>query len=130
MVDSSFWIAIKYVRDKYHKQAISKFKKYIETEVVFTITDYIILETYAFMLRKASYEVAQNKLYMFLNSAHVQIYYNTEQSFLATYELCKKYPELSYVDANIVYTMHRLQIPTILSFDKNFDRVTTVNRIY
>ena len=91
IVDSVIWIALKYKKDKYHNHAVIKFNDIRKSNSKISVTDYIILETYAFLLRKVSYEIAVDTLEMFLNSPTIEIIYNSKQTFLATSAICQKY---------------------------------------
>ena len=130
IVDSVVWIALKYKRDKYHLQATTKFKEILKSKKKITVTDYIISETYAFLLRKSSYQVALDTLKMFFNSKSINILYNGEKSFRQTLSICEKHSELSFVDANIVLNMNMRGINDIFSYDNGFDNIKKIYRIH
>ena len=130
IVDSVVWIALKYKRDKFHKQATDKFLSIIKANTTLFVTDYIIIETYSFLLRKTSFEVAQEALQMFFNSNIIKIFFNDASTFSNTQSICKKYAKLSYVDANIVLNMKKYGISEIFSYDSGFDSIKAIKRIF
>ncbi len=123
------WIALKYQRDKYHRQARKLFPELIKTKKLF-VSDYIIIETYAFLLRKVSSEVAIETLEMFKNSNQIQIINNDFSTFENTYQILKKYKSLSYTDANIVYLMRKNKINEVYSYNDGFDGINGITRVF
>ena len=104
IVDTVVWIAIKYKRDKYHAKARKTFPELIKTKKI-VVTDYIVIETYAFLLRKVSSKIALETLDMFMSSNQIQIITNDSTTFENTYHIIKQYESLSFTDSNIVYLM-------------------------
>ncbi len=129
IVDTVVWIALKYQRDKYHRQARKLFPELIKTKKLF-VSDYIIIETYAFLLRKVSSEVAIETLEMFKNSNQIQIINNDFSTFENTYQILKKYKSLSYTDANIVYLMRKNKINEVYSYNDGFDGINGITRVF
>ena len=129
IIDSAVWIALKYVRDKYHKQAKVKFRKIMANETKLFVTDYIIIETYSFLLRKTSHEIAQETLNMFMRSKLVTILYNDSSTFSNTKKICEKYKQLSYVDANIILSLYNYGISELFTYDRGFDGIKAIKRI-
>lgn len=128
-IDSGIWIALKYQKDKYHEQA-KKLIPVLNKNKRNMITDYIILEVYAFLLRKANYQVAAETLEMFLRSKTIRIIYNSKNDFLESNKLAQRYSELSLADSNIVYHMRKSKSNRIMSFDPNFDGIGIISRLF
>ena len=128
-MDTVVWIALKYKRDKYHEQARKTFPELLKTKKVF-VTDYIVIETYAFLLRKVSYAVAFETLNMFFNSNQVEVINNNTSSFQNTYLTLELHKTLSFTDANILYLMRQMKIDEIYSYDDDFDNIKGIIRIF
>ena len=129
IIDSGIWNALKYQKDKYHNEAKKLAPTLLQNQIN-KVTDYIVLEVYAFLLRKANQQIAVETLQMFLNNKNIQIIYNTKFDFLESSRLSKKYTNLSLVDANILYHTLKTKIKRIMSFDSNFDVIKNVQRVY
>ena len=129
IVDTVVWIAIKYKRDKYHAKARKTFPELIKTKKI-VVTDYIVIETYAFLLRKVSSKIALETLDMFMSSNQIQIITNDSTTFENTYHIIKQYESLSFTDSNIVYLMRENKINEVYSYDKGFDGITGITRVY
>ena len=125
IVDSVVWIALKYEKDKYHLEARNLIPEIFKEKPV-VVSDYIISEVYSFLLRKTSFEIAQNTLEMFVSSDKVSIIYNDKDSFQETLEIVKRYPYLSIVDANIVLHAQKMKLE-YLSFDERLSALQKEN---
>ena len=121
IVDSVIWIALKYEKDKFHSKANKIRTSLFERNQIY-VTDYIIIETYSFILRKVGIETAVETLKMFQTSDRITVIYNDVASFKETLELVNVYPFLSIVDANIVYHSKKLDIG-YFTFDERLDQI-------
>lgn len=128
-IDSVVWIALKYEKDQWHPFAL-KLKNNIFKAKKILITDYIIIETFNFLLRKTSSDIAQDTLTMFLTSKKIEILYNDAISMLASQQILSKYPILSLTDANIIFYTQIKKDFDIMSFDSGFDAVPGITRIF
>ena len=128
MVDSGFWIALKYDRDKWHNKAL-EFKGLLAEADTIYVTDNIITETYNFLLRKVSYEAAHKTLVSFIQLPKIKILFNNSLILRSTFEVMKKHNHLSYTDANMVWHCNNMGIEKVLSFDSGFDQLDKVKRI-
>lgn len=73
-IDSVVWIGAKLKRDQWHSQSISIINKFLNKEInIVYITDYIVLESVNFLLRKAGFEVALETLNLFNFKIHERI---------------------------------------------------------
>lgn len=127
-IDSVVWIALKYKRDRWHEEANQLKNRIVRLEKIF-VTDFIIVETYNFLLRKVSLTAAQETLIMFLESQKVVILYNNFLTLSNSKKILEKHNHLSLTDANIVWFSENLNIEEIISFDKGFDSVSGIGRI-
>ena len=127
-IDSVVWIALKYTRDQWHKEATQLKNRILTLEKIF-VTDFVIVETYNFLLRKVSWTVAQETLGMFLESQKIVILYNNFLTLSNTKKILENHNHLSLTDANIVWFSENLNIKEIISFDKGFDSVSGIKRV-
>ena len=127
-IDSVIWIALKYNHYQSHIKATTLKEKTLSSKIIY-ITDYIVIETYNFLLRKVSSEIAKETLNVFLNSPKINILCNNKVSLEATKRILDIYPHLSFTDANIIWHCHLLDDNEIMSFDEGFDLVATIIRI-
>jgi len=101
IIDSVIWITLKYERDKFHSKARELIPEIIKNNQIF-VTDYIIIEVYSFLLRKAGIKVATATLDMFQHSEKIKILYNDDITFNETLPILSTHPFFSIVDANII----------------------------
>ncbi len=127
-IDSVVWIALKYKKDQWHKEATHLKNRIVRLEKIL-VTDFVIVETYNFLLRKISLTAAQETLVMFLESQKVVILYNNFLTLSNSKKILEKHNHLSLTDANIVWFSKNLNIEEIISFDKGFDSVSGIERI-
>ncbi len=129
MIDSNALIAHAYERDENHERALALLPSFTQGKKRH-VTDYCILETTNFLLRKSSFKDARNALENLTNASKIKIVYNDETSFKATKEIFSKYPGLSFTDANMILHMQTLNLKEILSFDAGFDKAKEIKRIH
>jgi len=66
-IDSVVWVGAKLKRDKWHDRSTVIINKFLNKEIkIAYITDYIVLETVNFLLRKAGFDVAFETLDLFV----------------------------------------------------------------
>jgi len=128
MIDSGVLIAYAYEKDEFHKRAMEVLPEFMKRNR--HITDYVVVETTNYMLRKVSFEAARKSLEQITNTNKIQVIYNDQLSFKATKEIFLKYPGLSFTDANMVFHMQRLDLKELLSFDGGFDKVREIKRVH
>ncbi len=129
MVDSGYWIALKYNMDKWHDDA-NKHKETLVNSKKIYITENILTETYNFLLRKVSHEAAYHTMQSFINLSKINILYNNSVIMRSTIDILKKYKQLSYTDANLIWHCKNLGIKELLTFDKGFDVIKGIKRLY
>jgi predicted nucleic acid-binding protein len=68
-IDSVVWIGAKLKRDKWHDKSSFILTKFLNKEITIAhVTDYVVLETVNYLLRKAGFEVALETLNLFQGS--------------------------------------------------------------
>jgi predicted nucleic acid-binding protein len=129
-IDSGIWIGAKLKRDRWHDQSVSIINKFLNKEIkIVYVTDYIVLESVNFLLRKAGFETALETLNLFLVHERVKIINVDEQLFKRASEILMSFPGLSLTDASIAITMEKLGIRKLYSFDGGFDRIEWIERL-
>ena len=129
-IDSVVWIGAKLKRDQWHDQSVSVINQFLNKEInIVYVTDYIVLESVNFLLRKAGFETALETLNLFMVHERVKIINVDEQMFKRASEIFTSFPGLSLTDASIVATMEKLGIRKLYSFDGGFDRIGWIERL-
>lgn len=129
-IDSVVWIGAKLKNDQWHKRSVEIIKSFIhhDIETVY-VTDYIVLETVNFILRKGGFDAAYATLNIFQNHERIKIVNVDEVTFTRAASIFKKYPGLSITDASIVAAMEERGIKNIHSFDRGFDKIDWITRL-
>jgi predicted nucleic acid-binding protein len=129
-IDSVVWIGAKLKRDQWHSQSVSIINKFLNKEInIVYVTDYIVMESVNFLLRKAGFETAFETLHLFLVHERVKIINVDEQMFKRASEIFMSFSGLSLTDASIVATMEKFGIRKLYSFDGGFDRIEWIERL-
>jgi predicted nucleic acid-binding protein len=124
------WIGAKLRNDQWHQQAIKIIKKFIDKNIEKVyVTDYIVLETVNFLLRKGGHNIAMETLDIFENHERIEIINIDEITFARASAIFKDYPGLSITDASTVSVMEELEIEQLYSFDSDFDRIDWITRL-
>lgn len=124
------WIGAKLKNDQWHQKSVEIINKFINKEIKSVyITDYVVLETVNFILRKGGFDAAQETLKIFENHERIEIINVDEITFARASSIFKEYPRLSITDSSIVAEMEELGIKHIYSFDKGFDKIDWIVRL-
>jgi predicted nucleic acid-binding protein len=124
------WIGAKLRNDQWHQQAIKIIKKFIDNKIEKVyVTDYIVLETVNFLLRKGGHNIAMETLDIFENHERIEIINIDEITFARASAIFKDYPGLSITDSSTVAVMEELEIEQLYSFDSDFDRIDWITRL-
>lgn len=129
-IDSIVWIGAKLKRDQWHEKSVPIINKFLNKEInIVYITDYIVLESVNFLLRKAGFEVALESLNLFKIHERIKIINVDTELFERTCEIFTEYPGLSITDASIVAAMEKVGVKKLCSFDGGFDKIRWVERL-
>jgi len=128
--DSGVLIGSQDAKDQYAVQA-SEILKYFKNKTVLRIyiTDYVLVETVNFLLKRSGFEKARIMLDFLLNTEDIEIIYTDNASMERIKELFNKYKNLSITDCSLVVLAEKFKIKEIFSFDKNFDSVKGIKRL-
>jgi hypothetical protein len=95
-IDSVVWIGAKLKRDQWHDKSIPIINKFRNKEInIVYVTDYIVLESVNFLLRKAGFEVASETLNLFRIHERIKIINVGDGLFERSCEIFAKYSGLS-----------------------------------
>ncbi len=124
IIDSGVWIAAKHASDKYYDKA-SRIINALDNNSIgcVFITDYVVLETANFLLRKASFETTLEAIKMLTESERIKVRYVDELMQARIMKLFRQYKELSVTDCSLLALAEEEGISHIFSFDRAFDRV-------
>ena len=92
------------------------------------VTNYVIVETINFLIRKENHEFAKRALAIFQTS-RVEIRHGDPLFFSSIKKIFHQYPGLSLTDASLIALAQELNVPNIFSFDRVFDRVKGIRRL-
>ena len=128
--DSLIWIGAKWEEDQYKKHAMKIIESFLQEDIkkIF-ITDYILVETINFLLRKAGFRFAHDVSNSIINSARIEIVYVDELMLDDIKKLFVKYKDLSITDCSIIALMLEKGIQYLFSFDAGFDKVKEIIRL-
>lgn len=129
IIDSGVWIAAKHASDQYYEKASKIINAWNDNSIghVF-ITDYVVLETANFLLRKASFETALEAIRMLTESERISVRYVDGLMHVLIMKLFQQYRGLSLADCSLIALAEEENIKELYSFDKAFDRVKGVKR--
>jgi predicted nucleic acid-binding protein len=129
-IDSVVWIGAKLKRDQWHDKSVPIINNFLNREInIVYVTDYIVLESVNFLLRKAGFEVALETLDLFNIHERIKIINVDVGLFERSCEIFVKYPGLSITDASIVAAMEKVDVKKLYSFDGGFDKIRWVERL-
>ena len=129
-VDSVVWIGAKLKRDQWYSRSLSIIKRFMEEkEMIVHVTDYIVLETVNFLLRKGGFEVALKTLGLFMEHERINVIHVDEKMLERIYAIFKEFRGLSITDASIVVAMQDRGINRLYSFDDGFDKIGWIERL-
>jgi len=129
VVDSLIWIGSKSEKDQYRKESEDIIRAYSDGKIgKIYVTDYVILETVNFLLRKERFEKAFKVFNLFLQSDRIEIVYVDELMLQDIKNLFEKYEKLSLVDCSIIALMNDKKIKYLFSFDSDFDGIKGIIR--
>ena len=129
IVDSLVWIGAFSDRDQYREKSKLIFDFLVkDNKVKIYITDYIVVETVNFLLRKENFNVASLVLDLFLQSENIEIVYVDNFMMENMNKIFEKYKTLSLTDCSIIALMEEKNIKHLFSFDAGFDKVKEIMR--
>jgi len=123
VIDSVVWIGAKLKRDEF-------ITKFLNKEITIAhVTDYVVLETVNYLLRKAGFEVALETLNLFRIHERIKVINVDDRLYDRTCEIFMDYPGLPITDASIVAAMEKVGVKELYSFDGGFDELEWVERL-
>ena len=104
--------------------------KFLNKEITIAhVTDYVVLETVNYLLRKAGFEVALETLNLFRVHERIKVINVDERLYTRTCDIFMHHPGLSLTDASIVAAMEKVGVKQLYSFDGGFDELEWVERL-
>jgi|SRR3989338_9871089 len=129
IIDSNVFIAAWHQRDGHNDEAVRILQQVaqVEAEEVF-IPNYVVVEVVNFLLRKASFEMAQAAMEYLTKTERIKIIFVDVIMSKQIEPFFSKYKTLSLTDCSILSLAEELGITVIYSFDAGFDQVKGVER--
>ena len=129
IIDSLVWIGAFSERDQYREASKAIFNLFRSGEIKKVyITDYILIETVNFLLRKEGFDTALLVFNLLLKSKNIEIVYVDNLSLDDLYKTFNTYKNLSLTDCSIIALMKEKNIKYLFSFDSGFDKVKDIIR--
>lgn len=118
-VDTSFWIALRYIRDQRHVQARQLWDQYRGPVVT---TNHVIGETWTFLRRRVGHPMALRFTDRAARSPRLTIVFVDETTEREAWDWLRRHDERTYsfVDATSFAVMRRLRLRDALAFDGDF----------
>ena len=128
IIDTPIWIGAHWNRDQWWQQS-NEILDALRGGKIRTahVTDYVMVETVNFLLRKGNPEIAQQALDTFM-SKRVRICYVDALLFAKIQRIFAQHPGLSLTDCSLIALAEELDLKAIFSFDRGFDRVEGIER--
>ena len=128
--DSGVFIGSQDSGDQYASVA-SEILKYFKDKVIFKIyiTDYVVVETVNFLLKRIGFEKAIIMYDFLLNTDNIAIIYADDLSTGKIKEIFDNYKNLSITDCSLIALSEKYKIKCIFSFDKHFDAIKGLKRL-
>ena len=128
IVDSGIWIASR-AEDSESKKAINILEKFSNSQIgEIYITNYILMESVNFLLRKKHFNIALEVYNYLTKTDRIKLIHVDEITSIRIKELFEKYKTLSIADCSIIALAENYNIETIFSFDSDFDKVKNLIR--
>jgi len=128
IVDSGVWIASKTEGEEGDKARII-LETFSNGEInTIYITNYILLETVNFLLRKKHFKIALGVYDYLTKTDRIKLIHIDESMSMIIRDLFEKYESLSITDCSMVALAEDFGIKTVFSFDSDLDRVKKIIR--
>ena len=123
--DSSAWIAIFDMDDKYHVQAKDWMASLEGQGERFVTTDYILDETITHLLNTVNHATAENFALWVLKQKQVQVIHITEELWHESLKLFNRYDDkdFSFTDCTSFVIMRRENLRDAFTFDHHFEQM-------
>ena len=138
LVDTNVLVALVDARDKWHDQAILIRDALIATDAELVYFDCVVNEAVSVIGRRAEEQKRSDQFTRLLDSLAVTVPADSitwvsasgERLYPDVLDLCRSHEgRLNFNDALIALVTQELSIPTILSFDKDFDEIDWLERL-
>ena len=126
-LDSSYLIGLIIDNDQHHTKAV-ELKPYLKNEKKL-INNTVLVETLN-NIKSTNHSIDTDEIVNSILKLD-SIEFLTREDYFKSIELFNYYNQsINYSDCTILYTMQQYSLNTIVSFDSDFDKVNTINRIY
>jgi predicted nucleic acid-binding protein len=118
-VDTSFWVALQFHRDRHHQDARAL---WVSRTPPLVTTNLVLGETWTFLRRRLGHPQAQAFIDRATRSSQLTVHRVDEGTEHEAWEWLRRHDERSYsfVDATSFAVMRRLRVIEALAFDGDF----------
>jgi uncharacterized protein len=119
-IDTSFWVALRNVRDQRHREAVELFERYADSGLV--TSNHVCGETWTFLRKRAGHGSAVSFLDQIGRSPRLRIVSVTQEQEAEALKWLRRQDEreYSFVDATSFVVMRSERISDSLAFDGDF----------
>ena len=128
IIDSGIWIASR-IEGTENKKSEFILKAFSENKInKIYITNYILLESVNFLLRKKHFDIALEIYNYLTNTDRIEVVYVDDSMSIRIKELFEKYKDLSVTDCSMIVLAEDYDIKYLFSFDSDFEKIRSFIR--
>ena len=126
-LDSSYLIGLIIDNDQHHTKAV-ELKPCLKNEKKI-INNTVLVETLN-SIKRTNHSIGTDEIINSILKLDI-IDFLTKKDYFKSLELFNYYNQsINYSDCTMLYTMQQYSLNNIVSFDSDFDRISTINRLY
>jgi len=131
--DTSGWIAMAVVRDRFHKQAASYYRKLSRKKIQLVTSEYVLVETYT----RIRYDDGHDKVLQFhsiiqeaIQGGRLHLEWVTQPIHQKAWDIFKGYSDqaLSFVDCTSFVIARHAGVEEVFGFDQHFNTMGFILR--
>ena len=119
-VDTSAFFALTNSSDQFHEQTLAAWKNLIETDERLVCNNYVLVESFALIQRRAGLEAIKMLHTQILPMIEIEWFDQERHDVAVDFVLTTDRRKLSFVDCSSFTTMKRMGIQTAFTFDDHF----------
>ncbi len=126
-LDSSYLIGLIIGNDQHHTKAV-ELKPCLKNEKKI-INNTVLVETLN-SIKRTNHSIGTDEIINSILKLDI-IDFLTKKDYFKSLELFNYYNQsINYSDCTMIYTMQQYSLNNIVSFDSDFDKISTINRLY
>lgn len=126
-LDSSYIIGLIIDNDQHHTKAV-ELKPLLKNEKKI-INNTVLVETLN-SIKRTNHSIDTNKIINSILKVDIVVFL-TKEDYIKSLDLFNYYNQsINYSDCTMLCTMQHYSLNNIVSFDSDFDKINTINRLY